>query len=68
MPYNYPEEIREQQAKVKRELKKLARMRVEYLIATGQMPSYKPNSSTLDSAENGSAPLPPAIESQAKPS
>ena len=39
MAYEYPEEIRDQQAIVKREIKKLNRMRREHLIATGQMPT-----------------------------
>ena len=42
MAYEYSDEIREQQAKVKREITKLAKMRVEHLISTGQMPA--PNS------------------------
>jgi len=39
MSFEYPSEIKEQQAKVKREIEKLARMRTEHLMATGQMPS-----------------------------
>ena len=39
MAYEYSQEIRDQQALVKREIKKLARMRREHLIATGQMPT-----------------------------
>ena len=39
MTFEYPPEIREQQAVVKRELHKLAKMRHDHLVATGQMPS-----------------------------
>lgn len=39
MAYEYSQEILDQQALVKRELEKLARMRREHLIATGQMPT-----------------------------
>ena len=39
MAYEYSQEIRDQQALVKPELEKLARMRREHQIATGQMPT-----------------------------
>ncbi len=39
MAYEYSKEIRDQQAVVKREIKKLNRMRREHLVATGQMPT-----------------------------
>jgi len=39
MAYEYSQEILDQQALVKRELEKLARMRREHLTATGQMPT-----------------------------
>ena len=39
MAYEYSQEIRDQQAVVKREIEKLNRMRREHLIATGQMPT-----------------------------
>ncbi len=39
MAYEYSQEIRDQQAKVKREIEKLNRMRRDHLIATGQMPT-----------------------------
>ncbi|MCY4539759.1 MAG: hypothetical protein OXE52_16215 [Chloroflexi bacterium] len=58
MPFDYPEEIREQQAIVKRELRKLARMRTEYLIATGQMPPSATKNKTTSSSGNRAAPLP----------
>ena len=38
MSFKYPKEVYEQEALVKRELQKLARMRTEHLIKTGQMP------------------------------
>ncbi len=41
MAYEYSQEIRDQQAIVKREIAKLNRMRREHLIATGQMPTAK---------------------------
>lgn len=39
MTIEYPDEVREQQAVVKREMRKLAEMRRNHLIATGQMPA-----------------------------
>ena len=41
MAYEYSQEIRDQQAVVKREIEKLNRMRREHLIATGQLPTAK---------------------------
>ena len=38
MSFTYPQEVYDQQAKVKREIRKLNRMRMEHLIATGQWP------------------------------
>ena len=38
MAITYPKEIHEQEAVVKRELDKLAKMRNDHLIKTGQMP------------------------------
>ena len=38
MSIQYPQEILDQQAKVRQELEKLARMRIDYLRSTGQMP------------------------------
>ena len=38
MSIQYPQEILDQQAKVRKELAKLARMRTDYLKSTGQMP------------------------------
>ncbi len=38
MSIQYPEEILDQQAKVRKELEKLAKMRTDYLKSTGQMP------------------------------
>lgn len=39
MAYKFSKEIEEQQAKVKREIAKLAKMRTDHLISTGQMPN-----------------------------
>ena len=47
MSIHYPQEIIEQQAKVRKELEKLAKMRTDYLKSTGQMP---PSSATSKSA------------------
>ena len=58
MPFEYPEEIREQQEIVKRELKKLARMRTEYLIATGQMPPSGAKNKPASGGENRVASSP----------
>lgn len=38
MSIQYPQEILDQQAKVRKELEKLAKMRIDYLQSTGQMP------------------------------
>ncbi len=43
MSIQYPQEIIMQQAKVRKELEKLAKMRTDYLKSTGQMP---PSSAT----------------------
>jgi hypothetical protein len=53
MAYEYTQEIRDQQAVVKRELEKLGRMRREHLIATGQMPTAQDVAAYLK--ENGLA-------------
>ena len=66
MPFEYPKEIQDQQAKVKRELEKLARMRTEHLIATGQMPSSKPSGTSIRSGGNDSVASPAAKQSQIK--
>lgn len=39
MSIQYPQEILDQQKKVRQELEKLARMRTDYLKSTGQMPT-----------------------------
>ena len=62
MAYEYPKEVYEQQAKVKREIEKLARMRTEHLIATGQMPApvkNKPASSDASRVASSSTPSHP---------
>ena len=56
MPFEYPEEISEQQALVKRELKKLAKMRTDYLKSTGQMPPSA--AKTKSPASNGKRAAP----------
>ncbi|MCY3796730.1 MAG: hypothetical protein OXG84_02910 [Chloroflexi bacterium] len=38
MSIQYPQEILDQQARVRKELEKLAKMRTDYLKSTGQMP------------------------------
>ncbi len=58
MSFQYPQEILDQQAKVRKELKKLAEMRIDYLKSTGQMP---PSGTKIKSASNSgsrAAPLP----------
>lgn len=59
MSFDYPEEIKEQQAIVKRELKKLARMRTDYLKSTGQMPPSGAKNKPASSDDNrvASAPI-----------
>ena len=39
MSRDYPQAVYDQQAKVKREIRKLNKMRKDHLIATGQMPA-----------------------------
>ena len=39
MSYQYPNEIQDQQEKVKQELNKLAKMQTDHLIAIGMMPA-----------------------------
>ena len=51
MSIQYPQEIIDQQAKVRRELEKLARMRTDYLKSTGQMPPSKVRSKLSSSRE-----------------
>lgn len=53
MSIKYPQEILDQQIKVRQELKKLARMRTDYLKSTGQMPTAKDVAAYLE--ENGIA-------------
>ncbi len=65
MPLEYPEEIRIQQAIVKREIEKLARMRTEHLIATGQMPTKSDIAAYLKA--NGQDAEPAANRKQSRP-
>jgi len=60
MPFDYPEEIREQQAIVKKELKKLAEMRIDYLKSTGQMP---PSGVKIQPASSGKSHVAPSPSS-----
>ena len=59
MAREYPQEVYDQQAKVKREIRKLNRMRAEHLIATGQLPTKfdipdpPPGFVVKESASNG---------------
>lgn len=52
MTFQYPKEVLEQQALVKQELKKLARMRTDHLIATGQMPATYSSEQAAAAAKN----------------
>ena len=60
MSIQYPKEIQDQQAKVNRELKKLAKMRTDHLIASGQLPnSHTSNPPASSGASNiDASPLP----------
>ena len=66
MPFDYPKEIREQQAKVKKEIEKLARMRTEHLMATGQMPSAASGNLSVRNSAADSGESPKAQQSQVK--
>ncbi len=56
MSIQYPQEILDQQAKVRKELEKLGRMRIEYLKSTGQMPPSA--AKTKSPASNGKRAAP----------
>ena len=58
MAYEYSQEIRDQQAVVKREIEKLARMRREHLIATGQMPTKEDLVAYLEENNIAAKPAP----------
>ena len=66
MAYEYTQEIRDQQAVVRRELEKLGRMRREHLIATGQMPTAQDVAAYLK--ENGIAPEQQPSQKETSPS
>ena len=55
MSIQYPQEILDQQAKVRKELKKLAEMRIDYLKSTGQMPPSATKNKTTSSSGNRAA-------------
>ncbi len=63
MAYEYSQEIRDQQAVVKREIEKLNRMRREHLIATGQMPTAKDLAAYLKENDIALEPAPGQQES-----
>ena len=65
MVYQYPQEIREQQAIVKRELEKLNKMRRDHLIATGQMPTKSDIAAYIKA--NGLDAEPAANRKQSRP-
>lgn len=58
MSFQYPQEILDQQTKVRKELKKLAEMRIDYLKSTGQMPPSVNRSKSASSSGNRVAPAP----------
>ena len=51
MSFNYPDEVRQQQLVVRRELRKLAKMRRDHLIKTGQMPKSLSNEEAAELIE-----------------
>ena len=65
MSIQYPQEILDQQAKVRKELEKLARMRTDYLKSAGQMPpsvaKNKPASSEASRVASSSSSGQPKI-------
>ena len=58
MSIQYPQEILDQQAKVRKELAKLAKMRTDYLKATGRMPPSATQSKSATSSSNPVAASP----------
>ena len=52
MSIQYPQEILDQQAKVRKELEKLAKMRTDYLKSTGQMPPSGANAEPASTDAN----------------
>ena len=74
MAREYPQEVYDQQAKVKREIRKLNRMRAEHLIATGQLPTKfdipdpPPGFVVKDSASNGQQKKPASPATSPRPS
>ncbi len=58
MSIQYPQEILDQQTKVRKELEKLAIMRTDYLKSTGQMPPSSAKNKPASSGENRVASSP----------
>ena len=58
MSIQYPQEILDQQAKVRKELEKLAKMRTDYLKSTGQMPPSGTKNKPTSSGKNRVTPSP----------
>ena len=58
MSIKYPQEILDQQLKVRQELEKLARMRTDYLKSTGQMPPSGSRTESVKKAESRSGAAP----------
>ncbi len=52
MSIQYPQEILDQQVKVRKELQKLAKMRIDYLKSTGQMPPSVTKQKPVSSGAN----------------
>lgn len=64
MSIQYPQEILDQQAKVRKELEKLAKMRTDYLKATGQMPPSAAKTKSASTDANRVAASPSSVNSE----
>jgi len=64
MSIQYPQEILDQQAKVRQELEKLAKMRTNYLKSTGQMPPSAANNKRESTDEKRAAASPSSEKSK----
>ena len=60
MSIQYPQEILEQQARVRKELEILAKMRTDYLKSIGQMPPSGAKSKAAPTGANRVASSPPS--------
>lgn len=65
MSIQYPQEILDQQAKVRKELETLATMRTDYLKSTGQMPPSGAKAKPASTVANRIAPSPNPGDSDA---